>query len=74
MISNNCISLKGKKIHWAYGREERRHRKKYEKWAPQERILETSNDDKERRRKVMAGKHQEPTWKDTKEEQRERKR
>lgn len=65
-----------KKFQWAYGREERRHRKKQENWVPQERILQTSND-KERRREVMASRthqHQEHTWKDTKEEQRERKR
>lgn len=35
---------------------------------PQERSLETSNEDEERGREVMTGKHPEPR-KDTKEEQ-----
>lgn len=41
------------------GRREGRHRKKQERWKPQERSLEMDNDDGERGREVMIGVHPE---------------
>lgn len=55
---------------WAYGRKERRPRKKHEKWTPQERILETSNDEERRREVNINSRNKRGTERTKKDEQR----